>query len=204
MVTQNPALGSSGGCFRTKPPPAPKARADRKISTFPIPKVQHTVTTEQTQHLPPSSIHATNPVPWVAILVGSGAERRVQEPPLAPLSLTVLGSCSRSLDRAAFSLPSAPRGFWQRLCHEAGSIQGCLGWDPAIPQPRGAREADGFIVPAQMCCLSLPSLALMHFFQSLLPQPTRRNLLSSPESPFPKARSAASFANPCPGACPQH
>lgn len=112
-ISQEGPAGSWGWCFPSWPPktllwaaaeavsiqnrPLPqKLELIRKLAPF-QPQRCNTVTTEQTQHLPPSSIHTTNPVPCMAILVRSGAERGVQEPPPAPLSFTVPGSCSRSL-----------------------------------------------------------------------------------------------------------
>lgn len=131
--------------------------------------------------------------PFPSQPLGAGAGLRAGLPPPCPLQPEGFG---RGLPRGPpQALPAS------RLCRVAGSIQGCHSPDLATPQPRGAREADGFMLPAQMCCLSLPSLAPRHFFLSLLFQPACRTLISSPESPFPKACSAASFANPFPGAC---
>lgn len=131
--------------------------------------------------------------PFPSQPLGAGAGPWTGLPPPCPLQPQSFG---RGLPHS--SLQALPAS---RLCRVAGSIQGCHGLDPAALQPHGAREADGFVLPAQMHRLSLPSLALTHFFLSLLSQPARRTLISSPESPFPKACSAASFANPFPGAC---
>lgn len=42
------------------------------------------------------------------------------------------------------------------------------------------------MLPAQMSHFSLPLLALMHFFHSLLSQPARSTLISNPKAPFPR------------------
>lgn len=55
-----------------------------------------------------------------------------------------------------------------RLCHVAGTSPGSPGPDPATLQPHGAGKAGGFVLPARMPCLSLPSLGLTHFFLPLL------------------------------------
>lgn len=73
----------------------------------------------------------------------------------------------------------------QRVWAE-GSIQGCPIPDPATLQPHGAREADGFMLPAQMCRLSLPSLALTHFFLPLLSSQLVGLLSQAPNHPFPR------------------
>lgn len=134
--------------------------------------------------------------PFPSQPLGAGAGPRAGLPPPCPPQPKGFGGGLPSTSPQA--LPASS------LCRVAGSIQGCHSPDPATLQLRGAREADGFVLPAQMCRLSLPSLAPRHFFLSLLSQPARRTLISSPKSPFPKARSAASFANPFPGACAQH
>lgn len=67
-------------------------------------------------------------------------------------------------------------------------------WPPHSPVAPGRLTAS--CSQPRRAALSLPSLALTHFFLSLFSQPAHRTLISSPESSFPKTCSAASFSKP--------